>query len=265
MEMEFTYVCVLRPVWWRLAVMLCVFWPFIAISFLSRRGRSSAPLTAMLLPLTVALCGTWIGIASVLRGMAVSGSGRGAAFAAGLAESIGTLSIGAFSAVAVALAALIKRHRPVADRFTTVLALFFVADTIAALLFARFATFEIASLVFVGMGVAAAIAVATAVWLFLVARNRVAPSPLPFAVPAMAIVVLALGFVVWYHVQRYQDIAKHGSRLWSAAGAPPFSKAVAAHPRAATLSQDHLRALDDHDVRGRTPKIPRRGPPLRAE
>lgn len=185
------------------------FWPFVSLTIIRKREQSSAPVSAMLLPLAVALLGTWIGIMEGLRGMAISGGGIGSA-AAGFAESLHMLLAGACSAAGVAVVALIKRHRPVADRVTTLIALLFVAGTIGALLFLRFLTFETAWLVFVGIGVAAATAIAAAVWLTIVAANWRRPSSLPAAGPAMAVCMVLLAMLVWYDLRRYTEIAMYG-------------------------------------------------------
>ena len=140
----------------------------------------------------------------------MTGSGGRAALVAGFAEALTVLFMGLFSALAVSIVALIKRHHPVADSVTVLLALLFAVEIIAALLFARFFTIAIVNLVFVGIGTSAVLVVAVAVWLFLVARNRVAPAPLPSLAPALAIAIAALLFVVWYHAHGYSNIAMYG-------------------------------------------------------
>jgi len=185
------------------------FWPFVSLAILRKRGHSSAPVSAMLLPPAVALLGTWIGILEGLRGMAISGAGI-AAVAAGFADSLHVLFTGACSAAAVAVVALIKRHRPVADRVTALIALLFAAGTIGALLFLRFFSFEIARLVFAGIGLAAVTAIAAAVWLAAVATNRLRPPALPAAGRAMAVCMVLLALLVWYDLRRYTEIAMHG-------------------------------------------------------
>jgi hypothetical protein len=110
----------------------------------------------------------------------------------------------------VAVVALIKRHRPVADWVTALIALLFAAGTIGALLFLRFLTFETAWLVFAGIAVAAAAAIAAAVWLTVVAASWLRPPALPAAGPAMAVCLLLLAVLVWYDLRRYTDIAMHG-------------------------------------------------------
>lgn len=193
----------------RLIALFCFFWPFVSIAVIRKRGHSSAPVAAMLLPLAVALLGTWIGIMETLRGMALSGSGI-AASAAGFAEALHALFTGACSAAGVAVVALIKRHRPVVDWPTALIASLFAAGTIGALLFLRFFSFEIAALVFVGIGIAAAIALAAAVWLALVAANWRRPSSLPAAGPAIAVCMVLLAVLVWYDLRRYTEIAMYG-------------------------------------------------------
>jgi len=211
MDLSNMYSC--PPAYVRYIELACLIWPFVAIGLLSKRTRSSALLLAMALPLAVTLAGTWMGIADSIRGMAISGSGGIASVAAGFAEALAMLGLGTLSALGVIVVALLRRHRPVADRVTTVLAFIVAADTIAVVLFLRFFTLRIAHLVFVGQGVAIAAAIALAVWLLLVARNVVHPRPLPMAASAILVCALVLGGVVWHHVRTYDHIARHGLPL----------------------------------------------------
>lgn len=207
MDLRHAYICP-SPTGMLISLFL-FFWPFVSLAVIRKRGHSSAPVSAMLLPLAVALLGTWIGMMESVRGMALAGSGI-ASVAAGFAESLQTLFTAMYSAAAVAVVTLIKRHRPVADRVTAVIALLIAAGTIGALLFLRFFSFEIGRLLFVGIGVAAAIAVATAFWLVAVAANWFRPPALPAAGPAMAVCLVLLAVLVWYDMRRYTEIAMYG-------------------------------------------------------
>src|SRR6185436_20139001 len=108
--MDLSHMWVCPPLSYYVLRLFCFFWPLVSIAFITRRGRSSAPVTAMLLPLSVALCGTWLGFFHCLEGMAMTGSGGRAALVAGFAEALTVLFMGLFSALAVGIVALIKRH-----------------------------------------------------------------------------------------------------------------------------------------------------------
>jgi len=48
--------------WSHLVVAFSVVWPFLAMASIPRRGQSSAPLAAMLVPVAVGSCGVWLGL-----------------------------------------------------------------------------------------------------------------------------------------------------------------------------------------------------------
>jgi FlaA1/EpsC-like NDP-sugar epimerase len=121
-----------------LLILFCFFWPFLALAFLRNRDRSPMPFLAMLLPVALAMSVTWIGIADVIEHMAISGGGT-ASTAAGIAEAlVGIVVPAVFCAAFVAIAALLRGHRPVADHFTIVMALAVAAEIVSALLFIAF-------------------------------------------------------------------------------------------------------------------------------
>jgi hypothetical protein len=120
-----------------LLILFCFFWPFIALAFLRNRDRSPMPFLAMLLPVALAISVTWIGIANVIEHMPISGGGA-ASTAAGIAEALVVIVAAVFCAVFVAIAALLRGHRPAADHFTIVMALAVAAEIISALLFITF-------------------------------------------------------------------------------------------------------------------------------
>lgn len=134
MDMTWSHVCVTPSFTERLVVLFCVAWPFVTLALLRRQGRSPAPVMAMLIPLAVALCGTWLGLTRVMEVMAPYG-GRSAT-AAGIAEALSLLTVAAFSVAGVALASSIRRHRPLLDRRTVIVAVCVLADAYAVLLFA---------------------------------------------------------------------------------------------------------------------------------
>jgi len=120
-----------------LLLLFCFFWPFIALAFLRNRDRSPMPFLAMLLPVALATCVMWIGFANAIGAMAISG-GSPVAISAGLAEALAMIVAAVFCAVFVAIAALLRGHRPVADHFTVVMALAVAAEIVSALLFIAF-------------------------------------------------------------------------------------------------------------------------------
>src|SRR5687767_4063869 len=101
-----------------LITFFCVLWPFATLTFLPRRQTSTAPVLAMLLPVAAAVCGVWIGLANGMLGMALSGRGGVMAVSAGIAEAFAGLGFALFSAILIAVLALIRRPRPVMDGVT---------------------------------------------------------------------------------------------------------------------------------------------------
>jgi hypothetical protein len=181
-------------------------WPFVVLGFLRSRGRSSVPLAAMIVPFAMATCGTWVGLINVLRGASISGGGR-ASMAAGIAEALTMLIFGAFSASAVALVALIRRHRPVADRGVLILTVLIVANAVAAIVMT-----PAWPQVWIGAWTALGIAVAAFVWLFAVACTIVAPHPHPLPRYAVAVFASIAGVAIlaWRHAEAFMHIARYG-------------------------------------------------------
>lgn len=184
---------------------LCLLWPLFVLGFLRTKTRSSAPLAAMILPFALAACGTWVGLINVVRGAEMVGSYTGAAMAAGVAEALMMLVFGAFAASAVALVALIRRHRPVADRGVLVLTALVVTNAVAAIVFAPAMPIAI-----VGAITALAIAVAAVVWLFAVARTIVTPHPLPRSAVVVFVSIVLVAIVAWQRVEAFVHIAQYG-------------------------------------------------------
>jgi hypothetical protein len=210
--MDLQFVCVHPGPAAQAIVLFCILWPFVTLLFLRSRTTSSAPLSAMLLPMAVAVMGIWIGFYNVVTGMSVSGNNGRLASAAGIAEALMILSIGACSAMLVAFFALIRRHRPVADRVTMALAAAVIIEVIAALMFgARIKPLDTQmTLALVWAATALVFALAIAVWLILVLCGRVVSQPIRFGMPAIAIVYAVMAVVVYREVHRYIDIALHG-------------------------------------------------------
>lgn len=171
MEMEF--VTSHPPLYISLILLFLFSWPFFAFRSLRGRRRSAAPLLAMLVPLLVASCGTWLGMQDILYGMVVTSTGREPWVAAGIADAFVIVRAGAWSAAGVALVALIRRHRPALDRGTIVIAALLAAQLLAAIAMAANLDPLPLSVYLVRAGAiaAAVIAVAACIQLFLVARK----------------------------------------------------------------------------------------------
>lgn len=211
MDMEWSHVHVSQPGFAKLIVIFCFLWPFLAFGYLRMRARSSVPIAAMLVTFAVAAAGTWLYLYQTIRGMAISGGGR-ASTAAGTAEALAMVGVGAWSALFVGIVALLRRHRPVADRPVVVFAALVLADVTAAMLFARsLAPLEESFFIaYTGAAVSVAIAAGAASWLFFVARGRVTPRPVPFGAVAILLACLITGFFVWQRVQAHVAIAMYG-------------------------------------------------------
>jgi hypothetical protein len=208
MDMSVTSVCVTPSLVVKLIVLISFFWPFVAMSLLSRRGRSAGPAAAVLVPLALAASGVWFGLARVMRGMAISGGGVQAT-AAGITEALSMLDQGGFFAVMLIVFAATRRHRPIVDRTTAALFTVLLVDVIGALFAAvmvanRPATFP---LLIAGAIVGALIAMAAMIWTFLTGRGRVSSGPLPYGVPVVAITIVVMGVIVWQLSHGYAAFA----------------------------------------------------------
>ena len=191
----------------QLLVFFCLLWPFVTPGLFHRGEHSSAPVLAMLLPLTLAMGLMWVGLANVIRVMAISGSD--AATAAGIAEALVTPTAALFPIVLIAIFALMRRHRAALDHFSAAIAAGLLVELVAALLFsARIApTQRNATLALVWAGSALVLAVLTTVRLVLVVRGRVALAPLRFGVTIATLSFAAAGVVLYQQVHRYMAIA----------------------------------------------------------
>jgi len=197
----------------KLIVLICLFWPFIAASFLSRRGTSAGPIAAALVPLALSVAGMLMGIVRVIEGMAFAGSPRlGAAVSAGIAEALGFTGIGAGFTLLVVIVAAIRRHRPYVDRLTaTIFALLF-AEVIAALFLVRSIANERWQLYawLTGAVLAAIVAIVAAFWVFRTGRGRTTSQPIPYGITIFVIASVVIGVLVWQSVQHYALIARFG-------------------------------------------------------
>jgi len=195
----------------QLFAVFCLLWPFATLGMLRRGERSSAPVLAMLLPLTLAMGLVWVGLSNVILGMSLSGAGDAAA-SAGIAEALGMPAFALFPIALIAIFALLRRHRPSLDHFSAAIAAALWVELIAALLFsARIAPFERnRTLALVWAAAALMLAAAVAMRLVLVLRRRVVAPPLRFGVPVTAISFVAAVVVLYQQVHRYWAIAISG-------------------------------------------------------
>lgn len=172
--MEMTFVSVHPPLYESLIALFSFVWPFVALRYVRSRGRSPAPVLAMLVPVLVASCGTWLGLHGILYGMTVLSTGRDPWVIAGIADAFAVLRFGAYSACGVALVALIRRHRPALDRATVSIAVLLAAEVIAAAAVAAHLDPLPRNVYLVRAGaiVAGVVAAAAAVSMFLLSRKR---------------------------------------------------------------------------------------------
>lgn len=187
-------------------ILFCFVWPFIALALMRSRVRSPSPVAAMLAPLALSTTMIWFGLVNSKMGMDVSAS-RGAALAAGIAEALSSLYFGGWSAVFVAVIALVRRHRPVVDRVTAAIACAVIANIAAAIIGGQ----RIISLSF-GVAVSGAatgvIAASVAIaWCVLHKRGDRATHVLRFGLPLFLALAVVTGAVVWQQVQHYIAIA----------------------------------------------------------
>jgi hypothetical protein len=208
MEMTLATNCSSPGLLAKLLILACLFWPFIAASFLSRRSTSAGPMAAVLVPLALSVSGMLMGLYRALEGMSISGGGR-AAVSAGIAEALMFLRIGAFFAVIVLIVAAIRRHRPFVDRLTAALFALLVAETIGALFLAANIGKEPWQLhaCLIGASIAALTAVVAAVWTFRTGRGRATSQPIPYAVIAFVATSILLGVFIREATVHYMMIA----------------------------------------------------------
>lgn len=170
MDLRGAYVC--HSDEWNLAVVLCFFWPIIAAGLLRSRQTSTAPIAAIVAPFAVSVALMWHGLYNVLLGMARSGAWRPAAMF-GVSDALSAIKIGAASALAVAIIAALRRHRPVLDRTTASLVALTLLSVFAVLAYSRWLALggvpQIAHGYFFVAGAIASVIVAAAavVWAFL--------------------------------------------------------------------------------------------------
>ena len=195
----------------QLIVLICLFWPFLAASFLSRRETSAGPTAAVLVPLALSVGGMMWGLDRTLGGLAISRP-PGAAAAAGIAEAFAFSGTGALFALFVIIVAAIRRHRPFVDRLSVVLfALLAVEIALALFIGSTIGSGRWQFYACVTGAIAAGlIAVIAGVWTFLTGRGRVSSRPLPYAIPVVTLLCVVIGFIVWRSVQHYVAIAMFG-------------------------------------------------------
>lgn len=188
----------------KLVVLFCIVWPIVTLTFTRMRGRSPVPVLAALIPVAIGACGMWIDIVSVLHIAALSGGGRASA-AAGMVEAWFVLAFGIFCAFAVAFFALLKRHRPSADRGTMVLAALVIANAVAGLTLST----SIAA-AYVAAVIAGAMGIGAFVWLVRVVRERVVPRAIPYGGAVVFVALVALLVLLRERVNALLHVAMGG-------------------------------------------------------
>jgi hypothetical protein len=203
MDMSVGTVYVTPSIYAKLLVVFCVLWPFMAWSLIRHRGRSSAPLAAMLVPLALSVGVMWLGFERVLIGMAYSGRGIAAA-SAGLAEALSVLFAGALSAGLVAVLALIRRHRPLVDTPIAMLYTLSIAEVATALLLAPRIAVVQWQLYFIYSAaiLAALIAIAAFLRAWLAARNRTTAPAHRYGLALLLLASLTTAFAVWQQAEQ---------------------------------------------------------------
>jgi hypothetical protein len=206
MEMTFVTSCPSTPA--KLAFLACLLWPWIALALLPSRGRSSAPIAAMLVPLAISTVAMWVGLLHAMQGLALSGSSPRAA-SAGIAEALGGVGVGAGSAAFVALFALMRRHRAIVDRGAVTMTLFLLVQLCGAIVLG--ATFGMArwqfAIPYTGAIVSATAVVAAAVRTWLAGRGRLEPRPIRYGLPLVAGGWALGALALWQQVGHYTAIA----------------------------------------------------------
>lgn len=156
----------------KLVLWFCLFWPFLAMSSIPRRGRSSAPIAAALVALAVIACLVWIELAGIVEGARLAGLNRETSIAiARQTFSVAWLAVWPIGWIAVL--SLIRRHWPIPDGFVVALTALLCVAAIAALNFVAFLSPRMMYMIFAraAAAFALAIALAAAVWLFVVTRR----------------------------------------------------------------------------------------------
>lgn len=153
-----------------LTMLFCVLWPFVARRFFFPRSSSSAPISAMVLPIALVEAAIWWTIANFLGYMPLTTKVIPWDLPA-LTESAWVLLWTAFW---IAVMALIRKHRPVPDAGAIALSALVLAGAISIRVYVAVAELTRA---FVYGAVAAAlasvgIALAALVWLLLAKPQR---------------------------------------------------------------------------------------------
>lgn len=211
MEMEFTVIHSTPTTTAKLVVLSCLFWPFVAASLMSQRGKSASPVAAALVSLAVSGAGAWLGLVRTLEGVAITGGGTHSA-AAGIAESLRMFFVGGCFALVVIVFAALRRHRPIVDRMTATLVAVLIVDVIGALFAAAMVSTRAVGfpVLIAGAIVAGVVAAVAIVWTFLTGRGRVSSSALPHGVTVVAILLAVIGVIVWELAHGYAAFAMSG-------------------------------------------------------
>lgn len=102
--MSVATVCVNRPAFLQLTIVGLLLYPLVLLMLRRRNGPIGASvLPATLVPLFAGLGGAWLTLLNVMRGIAASGHGGGAAVAAGLASALALVVYGGAMSCLVAV------------------------------------------------------------------------------------------------------------------------------------------------------------------
>lgn len=212
MEFELSTSCYVVPETVRVTVLFCMAWPIIAAALFRRHETSAGPMAAIAVPFALSVGLTWYGLYGTL--FLVARYGKGAATAAGITESFAPILLGFVTALAVLVAAALRRHRPFLDRTTAMLFALPLLGFIGALVFAKSLSrsawtmgFSIAVSV-----IALIVAIAAVVWTLLTGRGRITTRPIPYGVTAITLLLIVTCGVAWQTAHHYRDLAMHGWR-----------------------------------------------------
>jgi hypothetical protein len=165
MELQLSTVPMFTPAeaW---TVLFCVIWPFLAMKFIAKHGRTSAPISAMIVAIAAVEAVTWYELARLVTLLPLPPTF--------VSDGPSPAWVLPWSAFWIACIAWIRRHRPVPDAMVMTLSALLLAGAIAARVFE--ANLEPRYFQFYAARTAAAalltVAAAALVWLVRTHRQR---------------------------------------------------------------------------------------------
>jgi len=197
MEMSPIIVCRVTPVFMRIVIVTIALWPFVTPMAISRRSDLRA---FVLGPLVIGALGAALGRFNAEQRAGVSGT-HGAAFAAGLAESLLMAMLGAAITALVAIVIAVLPRIDEARRSRTpgieaVMALAFISAGLVIL-----QRFTIATIVLSCIGTLAVLIAA-----FIRSASR-QPRSGRYAFIGIALASLSVALVLWRIIEHYRAIA----------------------------------------------------------